>query len=409
MDNSFYYDTGAINFIKILFRIFLGFIIIVFILIFTLELNDTVKFKEGQIYSDTPQLKIIAPNEAKVIKTLVKEGQEVKQGDTLFILENKREKTDFEVINMSIKMLTNKTQIINQLINSSKERKNSLEQLLQIQSKIYNTDRKKADQEIIALNNQIKLSTRQASILKDQFKTDSLLYVKGAISKLELTQTKSRTIDGNRGQIDINSNYKMKNYDFENLSNNFEKTNNDLRRNIIEIDNQIQNYEKDLVEIESSIEDKKSNLIYMADELNKLMIISPIEGTISNLFNVKQNLQMINKGDLITIIAPKKEKFYAKIILDEKSLAYVKNGQEINLKLDAYNYYRFGAIKGNITYVSSSDVDRTFYCIAQMKKYNKNIHLKAGYVLKGEIIVEKMRLFQYIIKKLFNKIDDSIN
>ena len=74
MENSFYYDTDAINFIKILFRIFIGFIIIVVVLIFSLELNDTVKFKEGQIYSDTPQLKIIAPNEAKVLRTLASFG-----------------------------------------------------------------------------------------------------------------------------------------------------------------------------------------------------------------------------------------------------------------------------------------------------------------------------------------------
>ena len=74
MENSFYYDTGAINFIKILFRIFIGFIIIAVLLIFTLELNDTVKFKEGQIYSDSPQLKINAPNEAKVLRTLASFG-----------------------------------------------------------------------------------------------------------------------------------------------------------------------------------------------------------------------------------------------------------------------------------------------------------------------------------------------
>jgi multidrug resistance efflux pump len=48
------------------------------------------------------------------------------------------------------------------------------------------------------------------------------------------------------------------------------------------------------------------------------------------------------------------------VILKEEDLAYVEKGQEINLKLDAYNYYRYGAIKGKITYVSPSDVDKTF-------------------------------------------------
>jgi hypothetical protein len=79
------------------------------------------------------------------------------------------------------------------------------------------------------------------------------------------------------------------------------------------------------------------------------------------------------------------------------------------MKLDAFNYYKFGAIKGKISYVSPSDVDKTYYCLANMEKYNPNIKLKAGYVLKGEIIIEKMLLYEYIIKKLFNKIDDSIN
>jgi multidrug resistance efflux pump len=201
----------------------------------------------------------------------------------------------------------------------------------------------------------------------------------------------------------------LKSYDFENLSNNYAKTNNDLKRAIIDIENQIQNYNRDIIELQGLIADKKYNLNYISDELGKLLIISPINGTISTLLNAKQNLEIINKGDVLTIIAPKKETFYAKIKLEEKDLAYVKKGQEINMKLDAYNYYKYGAIKGKISYVSPSDVDKTYYCLANMEKYNPNIRLKAGYVLKGEIIIEKMQLFEYIIKKLFNTIDESVN
>ena len=236
-----------------------------------------------------------------------------------------------------------------------------------------------------------------------------MLYSKGAISRYEMTETKNRNIDDQKGQLDIQSNYDVKNYDFENLSNNYQKTNNDLRRNIIDVENQIQNYQLDIVELQTQIKDGKSNLTYITDELGKLLVLSPIEGTVSNLYNARQNLQIINKGDILTIIAPKKEAFYAKVILAEKDLTYIKKGQEINLKLDAYNYYRFGAIKRIITYVSPSDVDQTFYCLANIKKYNPNINLKAGYKLKGEVIIEKMKLNQYIIKKLFNKNDNNLN
>ena len=407
MENSNFYNTKSINFIKILNKILIAFLIISIILIFALNINDTVSFKEGQIFSDTPQLKINAPNEVRVLKVLVKEGQEVKKGDTLFVLENKKTKSDYDVLNTDVASMEHKIDIINKLIENTLDRKKSLIQLLNIQSKIYSTDRKKTALEISSLNNKINLSSQQTSILTDKFKTDSILYAKGAISRYEMTDTKNRNLDDKKVQVDIKSNYNVKNYDFENLHNNYRRTKNDLKRSIIDVDNEIQNYRRDVLELQTMIKDGKYNLTYIGDELKKLIIISPIHGTISNLFNAKQNVEIANKNDLLTIIAPTKENFYAKVILDEKDLTYIKNGQEINLKLDAYNYYRFGAIKGNITYVSPSDVDRTFYCLANIKKYNPNIQLKAGYKLKGEVIIEKMKLFQYIIKKLFNKIDNS--
>ena len=409
MDNSTYYNTKSINFIKILNRILVGFLIIVIVLIFALRMNDTVNFKEGQIFSDTPQLKINAPNEVKIIKVLTKEGQEVSKGDTLFVLENKKTSSEFNVLNTDVASMENKIGVINRLIQNTVERKKSLQQLLYIQSNIYKTDRKKTAIEITSLNNKINLSSQQTSILTDKFKTDSLLYAKGAISRYEMTDAKNRNLDIKKGQVDINSSYSNKNYDFENLYNNYSRSKNDLKRSIIDVDNEIQNYQRDIIELQAQIKDGKYNLNYISDELQKLVIVSPINGTVSNLFNSRQNIEIVNKGELLTIIAPKKESFYAKVILDEKDLTYIKKGQEINLKLDAYNYYRYGAIKGEITYVSPSDVDKTFYCLATIKKYNPNINLKAGYKLKGEVIIERMQLYQYIIKKLFNNIDNSVN
>lgn len=409
MENSTYYNTRSINFIRILHKILVAFLIITVVLIFALRLNDTVSFKEGQIFSDTPQLKINAPNEVKVLKVAVKEGQEVKKGDTIFVLENKKTQSDYEVLNTDVSSMENKIVIINKLIANTVDRKKALEHLLRIQSKIYSTDRKKAAQEIQWLNNKINLSSQQTSILTDKFKTDSLLYAKGAISRYEMTDTKNRNLDDKKSQADVHSNYSVKNYDFENLSNNYSRTKNDLTRSIIDVDNQIQNYQRDIVELQMQIKDGKSTLGYVADELQKLVVVSPIDGTISNLFNAKQNIEVVNKGELLTIIAPKKEAFYAKVVLDEEDLAYVEKGQEINLKLDAYNYYRYGAIKGKISYVSPSDVDKTFYCLANIRKYNPNINLKAGYKLKGEVIIERMQLYQYIMKKLFNKIDNSVS
>ncbi len=409
MENSIYYNTKAINFIKILNRILIAFLLVVAVLIFALSINDTVTFTGGEIYSDTPKMTINSPNEVRVSKVLVREGQEVKKGDTLFLLENQRTKSDHDILVADIAASERKVEIIKNLMANTVERKKSLQQLLKIQSNIYKTDRNKTAQEIALLNDKLRLSSQQNSILADKYRTDSLLYAKGAISRYELTESKSRNLDNRKGQVDVTATHRVKNYDYENLANNYRMSKNDLRRTIIDVDNQIQNYEREILELENFIKDGKYNLTYVKDELGKLVITSPLDGTVSNLFNTRQNTELLNKGELLSVIAPSREKFYAKIYLDEKDLIYIRPGQEINLKLDAYNYYQFGPVKGRITYVSPSDVDSTFYCLATINRYNSNIKLKAGYKLKGEVIIEEMQLYQYIMKKLFNKIDNSVN
>ena len=409
MENSIYYNTKSINFIKILNRILVAFLLIVLVLIFALNINDTVRFSGGEIYSDTPQIKLNAPNEVRVASVLVKEGQSVEKGDTLFVLDNKRTKSDYDILQTDVAAMQNKIVIIKSLIANTIDRKKALQQLLSIQSNIYSTDKDKAAQEIAALNDKINLSSQQTSILTDKFKTDSLLYAKGAISKYELGESKTRNLTDKKIELDVRTVHNVKNYDYKNLLNNYKRTQNDLRRSIIDVDNEIVNYKREMLELETAIKDNKYNITYISDELGKLVVTSPVKGTVSNLFNTRQNLELVNKGDLLGIIAPESEKFYAKVVLDEKDISYVKKGQDINLKLDAYNYYRFGAVKGKITYVSPSDVNQTFYCLATIHKYNSNINLKAGYKLKGEVIIEKMQMYQYIMKKLFNKMDSSVN
>jgi multidrug resistance efflux pump len=333
----------------------------------------------------------------------------VEKGDTLFVLENKKTEADFNVLTTDIQSMEQKVKIIKVLISNTQERKKALQQLLQIQSNIYATDRKKTEQDIRLLNNKINLAAQQNSIWNDKFKTDSLLFAKGAISRYELTDTKNRNLDDKKTQVDMKSVSSSKNFDYENLSNNYARTKNDLKRNIIDVDNNLEGYKRDLEEIQTKMKDDSHTLNYIKDEINKLIVVAPFDGTVSNLYNAQQNLEIIPKGELLSIVAPKKEQFYAKVTLDEVDLAYVRKGQEINLKLDAFNYFRFGAIKGKITYVSPSDVNKTFYCLATIYKHNPNIVLKAGYRLNGEVILERMPLYQYIFKKLFNKMDESIN
>ena len=118
----------------------------------------------------------------------------------------------------------------------------------------------------------------------------------------------------------------------------------------------------------------------------------------------------MKKNDLLISILPAKNNFYAKVIIPQKDIWQIKVGQAVNLKIDAYYYYKHGITKGKISYISERINDNSeFYVLVN---FNKNITLpqfRSGYSIKSEIIIERMRLWQFIFKKIFRKVGNSLS
>ena len=404
MENLVYHNSRQINFIKILFRFLLVFFIISLVLLFILKINDSVIFKEGEVYSTNPQTKITAPSEARVLRISVTEGQKIKKGDTLIILQNKKLTSEYNTTLQEVKTIDAKINIFQSLLNNTTNKKQALEQLGVIQSEIYSSDKDKSGKEAEAILNKLKVYQEQNMILAEKQKSDSMLLAKGAISKLEATESRNKTLDFTKQQIEVLSTLEQKKFEYGSLNNNYEKAKNSIRMELLASDNQVVNYSRDIVTLRAELKNKEYSLNYLRDEVARLFVLSPISGTVSNLYNTKQTTEFLNKGDLLAIVAPDTEEFYAKITMPEKELAYIKAGQQVNLKVDAYYYYKFGAIKGVIEHISPSDINKSFYATIKLEPFNSNIQLKAGYKLKGEIIIEKMKVYKYIFKKLFKKI-----
>lgn len=405
MDNSQYYNTGAINFIRILFRFSLAFIVLVVVLLFVLKVEDTVKVRSGVVFSESPQNKLVAPAEVKVVGIKCREGQQVKKGDTLFILENTKTKTDFNIANLDRESLEEKVALIRQLKGNAIEKRSAIQAAMSIQSDIYFTERSKITKELESLEAKMDLSKRQRKIQDEKYRTDSLLYGKGAISQVELREQKNRSLDARKSENEVQSSYQQRLFDLKNLSNKYEQQRNESEQSMIELSNQITNYEREILDLQTQSKNQEYNLEYFSEELGKLVVLAPIDGTISNLFNVKQSQSIIPKGELLGILAPKGESYYAKITLAEKDLNAVKVGQKVSLQMDAYNYYKFGAVEGRITYVSPSEVNQTFSCLVEFEDYNPEIKLKAGYTMKGKVVVEELPLRTFIVKKILKKFD----
>ena len=89
MEKFILQQPSAFRLIRIMFYLLFSVIVVIFVLVFTLNINDSVKIVRGELISKNTPLRYLAQFEAKIADIRVSEGQKVKVGDTLLILENK--------------------------------------------------------------------------------------------------------------------------------------------------------------------------------------------------------------------------------------------------------------------------------------------------------------------------------
>jgi multidrug efflux pump subunit AcrA (membrane-fusion protein) len=98
--------------------------------------------------------------------------------------------------------------------------------------------------------------------------------------------------------------------------------------------------------------------------------------------------------------------------IGQYALGKVKEGQDVIIRLNAFPYQEYGVIKGKISYLSNQTIADSIY-IAKVKfenegktNYNKQLHLKNGFLAEAEIVTQKRSLLSKLFSTLYAMFKD---
>lgn len=394
------YDSKEINFIKIFYKILLVFIVVVLLCLFVFPVNDSVSCSYGEIVSKNPQIDFKAPFEIVPKKTLVSKGDIVKKGDTLMIVGN----TSDEYVTL---FQQNKSIDIDKL--NIEEKVEFYKKEVELGSNQYNIDRNKIGNELNGLNQKVNLLREQERIKRNKLKTDSIMYKQEVISLIELRNSYGDYLNVKNQVIESQNLVNQLRGQYGSLENEYFQKKNALEIQISDLLASQNRLVQQKENVNSKLETNVKAIDIIQSEINKQYIVSNIDGVIIDVFTENQNVSFINKGESLITISPESENFYARVRVDEQYLKYIEVGQTTHLKLDAYYYYQYGPIKGTVSFIPDrKEKDNNFYVLVDLPE-NKKLNLRSGYSLKGDIILSKMILGKYIIKKLFEKYDNQLS
>lgn len=120
-------------------------------------------------------------------------------------------------------------------------------------------------------------------------------------------------------------------------------------KRIAEIDSQLN---KSIVENEKKITEITNQIIQANQSLKYQEIRSPVAGEVFELKAFKEGVVSNNSPDALVQIVPSKDAI-AKVYITNKDIGFVKVGQQVDVRIDTFNFSEFGDVKGTIEWIGS--------------------------------------------------------
>ncbi|WP_449757966.1 HlyD family secretion protein [Erwinia persicina] len=145
---------------------------------------------------------------------------------------------------------------------------------------------------------------------------------------------------------------------------------------------------------------------------------TPERGTVSAVL-VKQG-QIVSAGQTLAIILPDNAHLQARIMLSSRAVGFIRPGQRVVLRYQSFPWQTFGQQYGTVKDISTSalspqeistitgdsQVQEPMYQVKvavdhqTVQAYGKEVSLRAGSGLEADFIVDKRRIYQWVLEPL---------
>lgn len=146
----------------------------------------------------------------------------------------------------------------------------------------------------------------------------------------------------------------------------------------------------------------------LRDQVTRTLVLSPVNGLIQKLF-VHTVGGVIKPGENIVEIVPSDATLWVEVNVKPSDIAFIFPSQKAMVKITAYDFAIFGALKGEVVSVSADTIkdskDNKFYKVkikTQMSQASENrkIILMPGMTVNADIITGKKTVMDYILKPI---------
>lgn len=349
---------------------------------------DQISHAQGQVIAAAKTQEIQSAIDGVVEKIYVNEGEQVKKGDTLVILEQSQAQAAYEdgkakVAALQATLARLEAEVYEKPLifpESVKEYKEFVEN----QTALFHRRQRALNDDISALEESLGLAEEELALNLPLLKS-------GDIGATEIIRLK-RQVAELKGKI---SNTRNKYF---------------------------QDSQTDMTKAEEELSTKEQELKDKIITLERTTITSPMDAIVNNIIMTTQGAR-VRPGDVILELVPSGDELIIEAKLPPSDISFVRPGQRASIKLDAYDYSIYGIFHGKVKYISpdtlmekTSEGEKYYFRVLItlgeteiIAKNGKKINITPGMTTQVDIVTGSRSVLTYLTKPVIKTFSEAFH
>lgn len=174
----------------------------------------------------------------------------------------------------------------------------------------------------------------------------------------------------------------------------------------------------ELAETESTLAATKEQLAQARSKLDKHAIRSPIDGVVQDV-SVHSRRAVVRPADTLMRVVPEERNVEVAARILNKDIGFAHEGQRVDVKLQAYDFTRYGAVPGVIREIASTSTEdkklgRVYRARVELERPfiavdGRKVRLRPGLTATVDIDMGSRRIIEYFLEPLLRYRDQALS
>lgn len=355
----------------------------------------------GQVVPDTGLIKVYTPQTGIVIEQHVKEGQQVKAGDVLYVLSSERQSSTLGATQAAI------SRQVEQRLASLRDEMQTTRLLQQEERSGLNNKIAALGNELAKLGNLIAGQQDRVGLAKETLQRYQGLQLQDYISKEQLQQKQEDLLDQKNRQ--------------QSLERDSIGLGSELSAQQAKLAGLSQKHQNQLAQIDRTLTSTGQEL--SESEAKRCIVITAPESGIATAL-IADTGQAVDVNRALLSIVPAGAALRVELYAPSRAIGFVRPGDQVLIRYQAYPYQKFGHQKGVVesiartalhnnewnafgTHAGSSNTEPMYRISVKLKSqqvtaYGRPQPLQAGMLLDADVQQEKLYLYEWVLEPLYS-------